>query len=102
MTPAGVGATGLIDRLTPMAPIQELDFLGIPSQDPDRARSFYRDVLGMRPDEHAEYEQWAGNTCFAVWQPERVGMEFIAQRGNPLPCAWRTSTRRARSWSRRA
>jgi hypothetical protein len=39
----------------------------------------------MRPDEHAEYEQWAGSTCFAVWEPERVGMEFVAQTGNPLP-----------------
>jgi catechol 2,3-dioxygenase-like lactoylglutathione lyase family enzyme len=68
-----------------MALIQELDFIGIPSQDPDRARAFYRDVLGMRPDEHADYEQWAGNTCFGVWQPENVGMPFVAQQGNPLP-----------------
>ena len=68
-----------------MALIHELDFMGIPSQDADRARSFYRDVLGMRPDEHAEYEQWAGDTCFVVWEPERVGMEFVAQTGNPLP-----------------
>jgi hypothetical protein len=39
----------------------------------------------MRPDEHAEYEQWAGNTCFVVWEPVRVGMEFVAQTGNALP-----------------
>ena len=58
-----------------MTLIQELDFIGIPSQDAARARSFYRDVLGMRPDEHAEYEQWAGSTCFVVWEPERVGMD---------------------------
>ena len=68
-----------------MALIQELDFIGIPSRDAARARRFYRDVLGMRPDEHAEYEQWAGDTCFVVWEPERVGMEFAAQTGNPLP-----------------
>jgi catechol 2,3-dioxygenase-like lactoylglutathione lyase family enzyme len=68
-----------------MALIEELDFIGIPSQDADRARSFYRDVLGMRPDEHAAYEQWAGSTCFGVWEPEKVGMEFVAQTGNPLP-----------------
>jgi catechol 2,3-dioxygenase-like lactoylglutathione lyase family enzyme len=68
-----------------MAAIQELDFIGIPSQDPEGARSFYRDVLGMRPDDHAAYEQWAGSTCFAVWEPERVGMQFVAQTGNPLP-----------------
>jgi predicted enzyme related to lactoylglutathione lyase len=68
-----------------MALIQGLDFIGIPSQDPDRARRFYRDVLGLRPDENADYEQWAGDTCFGVWQPENVGMPFVAQQGNPLP-----------------
>lgn len=62
-----------------------LDFIGIPSQDADRARAFYRDVLGMRPDAHADYEQWAGDTCFAVWEPERQGMPFVAQQGNPIP-----------------
>jgi catechol 2,3-dioxygenase-like lactoylglutathione lyase family enzyme len=68
-----------------MALIQELDFIGIPSRDAERARGFYRDVLGMRPDEKAENEQWAGGTCFVVWEPESVGMEFVAQTGNPLP-----------------
>ena len=68
-----------------MSEIQGLDFIGIPSQDPDRARAFYRDVLGMRPDEHGDYEQWSGDTCFAIWEPERQGMPFVAQQGNPLP-----------------
>jgi catechol 2,3-dioxygenase-like lactoylglutathione lyase family enzyme len=68
-----------------MAKIENLDFIGIPSQDAGRARAFYRDVLGMRPDEHAEYEQWAGTTCFGIWEPERHGMPFVAQKGNPLP-----------------
>jgi catechol 2,3-dioxygenase-like lactoylglutathione lyase family enzyme len=60
-----------------MALIQDLDFIGIRLQDAGRARSFYRDVLGMRPDEHAEYEQRAGSTCFVIWEPERVGIEFV-------------------------
>ena len=68
-------------------PITGLDFLGVPSQDPDRARAFYRDVLGLRPDPHAEYEQWAGETCFGIWSPERQGMPFVAQKGNPWPLA---------------
>src|SRR4051794_33809210 len=55
-----------IARLPRMPLIQDLDFIGIPSQDADRARTYYRDVLGMRPDEHAAYEQWAGSTCFGV------------------------------------
>ena len=64
--------------------ITRLDFVGIPSQDADRARSFYRDTLGLRPDEHGDYEQWAGTTCFGIWEPEKVGMPFVAQKGNPL------------------
>lgn len=68
-----------------MAAIAGLDFLGVPTQDPERSRAFYRDVLGMRPDEHAEYEQWAGDTCFSIWEPEKHGMPFVAQQGNPWP-----------------
>jgi catechol 2,3-dioxygenase-like lactoylglutathione lyase family enzyme len=65
--------------------ITRLDFIGVPSRDPERARSFYRDTLGLRPDEHAAYEQWAGETCFAIWEPERLGFPFVAQKGNPWP-----------------
>lgn len=68
-----------------MATVTALDFLGIPTQDPDRARAFYRDVLGFRPDATAQYESWAGGTCFSHWAPERHGMPFVAQQGNPIP-----------------
>ena len=68
-----------------MAVIERLDFLGVPSRDAARARAFYRDVLGMRPDEHADFEQWAGDTCFAIWEPESMGRPFVAQKGNPFP-----------------
>ena len=64
--------------------ITRLDLVGIPSRDADRARTFYRDTLGLRPDEHADYEQWAGNVCLGIWEPEKVGMPFVAQKGNPL------------------
>ncbi len=30
-----------------MALIERLDFLGVPNQDPERSRRFYRDVLGL-------------------------------------------------------
>jgi catechol 2,3-dioxygenase-like lactoylglutathione lyase family enzyme len=68
-----------------MTAITDLDFLGIPTQDAERARTFYRDVLGLRPDEHAAWESWAGDTCFAIWEPEKRGRPFVAQTGNPLP-----------------
>ena len=65
--------------------ITKLDFVGVPSQDAERSRAFYVDTLGLRPDDKGHFEFWAGDTCFGIWQPERVGMEFIAQTGNPLP-----------------
>lgn len=65
--------------------INGLDFLGVPSQDPDAARAFYEDTLGLRRDASAEYEVWAGDTCFAIWAPEQMGMDFVAQTGNPFP-----------------
>jgi len=68
-----------------MTEIRELDFMGIPSQDAERSRTFYRDVLGLRPDEHADWEQWAGDTCFVIWEPEKTGRPFVAQTGNPWP-----------------
>ena len=68
-----------------MAVIERLDFLGVPTQDPERSRAFYRGVLGLRPDEHAEWEQWAGDTCFVIWEPEKQGMPFVAQKGKPWP-----------------
>jgi catechol 2,3-dioxygenase-like lactoylglutathione lyase family enzyme len=71
--------------LAGMPVIQRLDFLGIPTRDPERSRAFYRNILGMRPDAHAEWEQWAGDTCFGIWEPEKQGLPFVAQTGNPWP-----------------
>ena len=60
--------------------ISKADFVGIPSQDAERARSFYVETLGLRPDEKARFEVWAGDTCFTIWEPARFGMEFAPQK----------------------
>ena len=60
--------------------INKLDFIGVPSQDAERSRAFYVDTLGLRPDDNARFEAWVGNTCFGIWEPERLGMEFAPQR----------------------
>jgi len=60
--------------------INQLDFIGIPSQDSERARTFYVETLGLRPDEHGRFEFWVSETCFGIWEPERLGMEFTPQR----------------------
>ena len=42
--------------------------------------AFYIDTLGLRPDEHARFEFWVGDTCFGIWEPERLGMPFAPQK----------------------
>jgi len=60
--------------------IEGLDFIGVPSQDAERSRTFYVETLGLRPDERSRFEAWAGETCFGIWEPERLGMEFSPQK----------------------
>jgi catechol 2,3-dioxygenase-like lactoylglutathione lyase family enzyme len=60
--------------------INKLDFVGIPSQDPERSRAFYVETLGLRPDDHSRFEVWVGETCFGIWEPAKVGMEFMPQK----------------------
>ena len=60
--------------------ITKLDFVGIPSTDAERSRAFYVETLGLRPDAKARFEFWVGETCFGIWEPARMGMEFVAQR----------------------
>jgi len=57
-----------------------VDFVGIPSRDAERSRAFYVETLGLRPDEHGRFEFWAGETCFAIWEPARLGVEFAPQK----------------------
>jgi catechol 2,3-dioxygenase-like lactoylglutathione lyase family enzyme len=60
--------------------ITKLDFVGVPSTDSERTRAFYVDTLGLRPDPNARFEFWAGETCFGIWEPARLGMEFAPQK----------------------
>ena len=63
-----------------MSVIKRLDFVGIPSRDAERSRAFYVETLGLQPDDKARFEVWAGDTCFGIWEPERIGMEFAPQK----------------------
>jgi catechol 2,3-dioxygenase-like lactoylglutathione lyase family enzyme len=60
--------------------ISKLDMIGVPSRDAERSRSFYVETLGLRPDEHARFEVWVGETCFSIWEPERFGTPFAPQK----------------------
>ena len=60
--------------------ITKLDFIGVPSQDSERSRTFYVETLGLRQDEHSPTEAWLGETCFSIWEPARLGMPFAPQK----------------------
>ena len=60
--------------------ITKLDFVGVPSQDAERSRAFYVETLGLRPDDKARFEFWAGDTCFGIWEPEKMGGTFAPQK----------------------
>jgi len=64
--------------------IGKLDFVGVPSQDAERARSFYIETLGLRPDEHSRFEFWVGESCFGIWEPAKFGMPFAPQKNGHL------------------
>ncbi|HWJ42883.1 MAG TPA: VOC family protein [Solirubrobacterales bacterium] len=64
--------------------ITRTDFIGIPSTDAERSRAFYVETLGLRPDENSRFECWAGGTCFGIWEPAKMGMEFApAKNAHP-------------------
>jgi catechol 2,3-dioxygenase-like lactoylglutathione lyase family enzyme len=64
--------------------IGKLDFVAVPSRDASRSIAFYGETLGLRRDEHSEYEFWAGETCLGIWEPERQGMPFQPQKNGHL------------------
>ncbi len=59
--------------------ISRVDAVEVPTQDAERSRRFYVETLGLRADENARFEFWVGDTCFEIWEPERMGMEFKPQ-----------------------
>jgi catechol 2,3-dioxygenase-like lactoylglutathione lyase family enzyme len=62
----------------------KLDYVGGPSQDAERARRFYGETLGLRPDENADSEFWVGETCLSIWEPASFGMPFAPQKNAHL------------------
>ena len=60
--------------------IAKVDTVGIPSRNTEHSRRFYVDTLGLQPDPRSWNEFWVGDTCFAIWEPERFGAEFQPQK----------------------
>ena len=66
-----------------MIDVQRTDFIAVPTQDRDRAASFYEGTLGLTKNPNST-ENWiefeTGNTTLALVSPEMIGAPFA-----PLP-----------------
>jgi catechol 2,3-dioxygenase-like lactoylglutathione lyase family enzyme len=67
-----------------MPTITSLDFVAVPSQDAERSRKFYGETLGLRADDKANFEFWAGQTCLGIWEPDKMGGKFAPQKNGHL------------------
>ena len=63
-----------------MLTIEKIDYVGVPSQDVERARRFYGETLGLRQDDKTPSEYWVGDVCLSIWQPEQFGLPFTPQK----------------------
>ena len=83
--------------------IQGLDFVGVPSQDAARSRSFYVDTLGLRPDDKVAAGGLGGRDVLRhLGAGElRHGVRAAEERVTPR-CTWTTLPPLARSSRPRA
>jgi catechol 2,3-dioxygenase-like lactoylglutathione lyase family enzyme len=56
--------------------VERVDFITIPTRDPERARAFYHETLGLPLDANNPDEVTAGQVTLAFWNPESDGIEF--------------------------
>ena len=66
-----------------MIEIDRVDFVSIPSQDIERSKRFYGDLLGLEAEVETDtgVEFRAGQVTLGVWEPERWGREFVPNTG---------------------
>jgi catechol 2,3-dioxygenase-like lactoylglutathione lyase family enzyme len=56
--------------------VERVDFITIPTRDPERARAWYHETLGLPFDPNNSQEITAGQVTLAFWNPESDGLEF--------------------------
>ena len=56
--------------------VERVDFITIPTRDPERARAFYHETLGLPLDPNNPAEVTAGQVTLCFWNPEEQGVEF--------------------------
>ena len=64
-----------------MIDVERVDFVTIPTRDPDRARAFYHETLGLPLDPNNPLEVRAGQVTLCFWSPEADGEAFVPHSG---------------------
>jgi predicted enzyme related to lactoylglutathione lyase len=63
---------------TGMITVEHVDFISVPTQDVERSKRFYGELLGLELEKEtpagAEYR--AGQVTLGIWAPESQGLEF--------------------------
>ncbi len=57
--------------------VEVVDFIAVPTRDTARAVAWYRDVLGLPLNEHADFEVEAPNVTLSSWMPVEQGEPFV-------------------------
>jgi predicted enzyme related to lactoylglutathione lyase len=65
---------------TSAAEVQSVDFVSVPTRNPERAMRFYSELLGLAPSEHTAGELETRNVTLGLWEPERDGEPFVANQ----------------------
>ena len=60
--------------------VEQVDFVAVPTRDPERAVAWYRDVIGLPVSEFAADEVETPNVTLSFWQPEQQGEPFVANQ----------------------
>ena len=61
--------------------VERVDFVTIPTRDPDQARAFYHETLGLPLDSNNSAEITAGQVTLAFWNPMSEGIELTPNQG---------------------
>lgn len=67
-----------------MPNITKLDYVGVPTENTERAIAFYGETLGLRPDANTPSEFWIADTCISIWEPSKYGIPFAPQKNAHL------------------
>lgn len=75
-TPRFPAMPAAVPGLLVVIDVERVDFVTVPTRDPDRSRRFYADVLGLRASATNPEEFEAANVTLSLWQPEAQNVPF--------------------------